>query len=409
MAKMPWFNPTPGEQRPDKYNGIVGPNYKKWGEIPGFLYSPGTDEYYLDKRSPAQKKIEEEAERQALKGPPSLLETVAPVGALGAAYFGGKALGEKLPETFGGLFDFGADKAAPALGEAVTTGTAATQGAGATGLMEVGSAANGGTLLSDGSVAGAPGIGLAPYLGAGAAGLGAYQLYKGLKAGDTKSSALGGAGLAGGLAAAAPLAGFGPLGWGAIGLSALGGGALGAGLSGLFDHESTRDIAKKHTSQLSKMGGNDSNWQNYVGTVRAQFNEGPPDPDNPYFGGKYGSWDEYKSAGLNADDLSHVYGNLKTYGPAWASLSQDQRRAITQANIDSGLYRPNKGEVEITDAAKAKANFDAVMNPKPAAPAAKQQPGAVMLDTTKRPAFDPTKLDPKKIDPGFNVKPRGMF
>lgn len=204
------------------------------------------------------------------------------------------------------------------------------------------------------------GIGVAPYLGAAGAGLGAYGLYNSIKANDVKGGAISGAGLGLGLGAAAPLLGFGPLGWGALaasaGLGALGGG----GLTSLFGHETTRQLAQKHTSKLLGQS-DDPNYQNYVQSMRDQYNAAPPDPTKPYHGGQYSSFDEYKRAGLDASDLTGVYGNLKTYGPEWANLTQEQRKAVTQANIDSGLYSSKKGEVEITDTAKALENKNNVL------------------------------------------------
>ena len=123
---------------------------------------------------------------------------------------------------------------------------------------------------------------------------------------------------------------------------------------------STRDIAKKHTGELLDAAGNDANAQAYIQGMREQYNSAPVDPSKP-FAGKYSSWDEYKKAGLESGDLTGVYGNIKTYGPEWASLTQAQRQAITQANIDSGIYDSKKGEVEITDAQKALENKNNVL------------------------------------------------
>lgn len=142
---------------------------------------------------------------------------------------------------------------------------------------------------------------------------------------------------------------------------ALIGNAAGYGLDklGLF-HKTTRQVAQGHTSDLLKTGTDDEKYQTYVKGMREQYNAPPPDPSKP-FHGQYASWGEYKSAGLDASDLTGVYGNIKAYGPGWASLTEDQRRAVTQANIDSDLYTSKKGEVEITDETKAKENFDKVM------------------------------------------------
>jgi hypothetical protein len=126
-------------------------------------------------------------------------------------------------------------------------------------------------------------------------------------------------------------------------------------------HQSTRGVQKDHTGQLLGLS-DDPAFQSYVQGMRAQNESGPPDPSKPFHGGQYGSWDEYQQAGLDANDLTGVYGNIKAYGPEWTKLTEDQRRAVTQANIDSGLYTSKKGEVEITDEAKAKANYDAAIN-----------------------------------------------
>lgn len=154
---------------------------------------------------------------------------------------------------------------------------------------------------------------------------------------------------------AAQMAGSGALIGSYFGMPWLGagiGGAIGLGKS-LFDQPSTRDIQKEHTGQLLK-ASTDPVYQNYVQGMRAQHNEAPPDPENPFHGGQYGSFEEYKAAGLDAADLTGVYGNIKTFGSEWANLTQAQRQAVTQGLIDADLYYSKKGEVEISDANKAK-------------------------------------------------------
>lgn len=132
---------------------------------------------------------------------------------------------------------------------------------------------------------------------------------------------------------------------------------------GVFGHKSTRDVAKGHTNSLMSQSPEDSKWQSYVSGMRDQFNSAPPDPSKP-FAGKYGSWDEYKKAGLDAADLTGVYGNLKAYGPQYAGLTFDQQKALTQKNIDAGNYSSKKGEVVINDEAKAKSFLDELLKAK---------------------------------------------
>lgn len=146
------------------------------------------------------------------------------------------------------------------------------------------------------------------------------------------------------------------------------------GLTDKLIRKTTRQHAQEKTAELQNVAPEDQRYQDYVAGMRAQYNAAPPDPSKP-FAGKYGSWDEYKKAGLEAADLTGVYGNIKTYGPEWAALTQEQRQAVTQANIDSGLYDSKKGDVIITDEKRARENFANVIRgaqtaaPAPIAPA----------------------------------------
>ena len=149
----------------------------------------------------------------------------------------------------------------------------------------------------------------------------------------------------------AMLAALGPIGWAGYAAKKL----------GVFD-PSTRQVQQGHTSDLLK-ASDDAGYQSYVQGMRAQNEAAPPDPSKPFAGGQYGSFDEYKTAGLQANDLTGVYGNLKTFGPSWAGLTQEQRQAVTQGVIDAGLYNSKKGEVEITDPIAAKKIYDQVVGP----------------------------------------------
>lgn len=154
-------------------------------------------------------------------------------------------------------------------------------------------------------------------------------------------------------------------------------------LGSVLGGPSTREIAKQHTSQLLEEGKEDPVYQAYVQGMREQYNSDPVDPTKP-FAGKYGSWDEYVAGGLEAADLTGVYGNIKTYGPAWAGLTPAQRQAVTQANIDSGLYYSKKGEVEIRDEGKARENFNNVMKGFEVGAQAAPQPTPPMVNTAPR-------------------------
>jgi hypothetical protein len=179
------------------------------------------------------------------------------------------------------------------------------------------------------------GIAAGTYLG----GKSAYNLYKG-----KEDNSIPG------------MIGRGSLGIATGGLSEL------ARASGVFGQKSTRERQAEVTGRLLEQAGDDQNAINYVTGMREQFNSAPPDPSKPFFNGKYGSFGEYKQAGLNAGDLTGVEGNIETYTPqVWAGLTQEQRQAVTQANIDDGLYDSKDGGVQITDKQKALENKDKVL------------------------------------------------
>lgn len=183
--------PSPNSKYP-----FVGPNYQQYGEVNGYIYWPWTDQYYIDPKS--QKAV---AEQQGLvekeKGKPGLGSTLVPVaGVVGTGILAtelGKGAGQKLSNSI-----FGPDPstattttttqagnastgmvapAATAPSGSATTATAATTPTGQPSGMvapaaattsgssiatpklvgverinPVGSAANGGTMMSDGSV-----------------------------------------------------------------------------------------------------------------------------------------------------------------------------------------------------------------------------------------------------------------
>lgn len=128
--------------------------------------------------------------------------------------------------------------------------------------------------------------------------------------------------------------------------------ALGVG------HKSTRDVARERTGELMGLG-DAPEWQGYVQGMREQYNTAPPDPSKP-FAGKYGTWDEYQQAGLEAGDLTGVYGNLKQ-GPLYGQLSDDQKLQYTQANIDANNYFSNKGDVLQRDEALGQKLLEQIM------------------------------------------------
>ena len=140
---------------------------------------------------------------------------------------------------------------------------------------------------------------------------------------------------------------------------------LGKNLRARLFHQSTKGTQLMHTGQLLQES-EDPTWQNYVAGVRAQIKEGPKDKEKP-FAGKYKTFDEYKKAGLQADDLTGVYGNLDAFKPNyaekagvpnWANLNFNQQKAVTQRLIDENMYTSKKGEVVIADKEKARKIYE---------------------------------------------------
>ena len=315
-----------------------------------YLYDPAASQLqnrpvlWSDPRADiAKSEAEKKQQLDAAKKAASPLSQLAPIGAAALAVPVAKSLANgEIP--FAGLFEKagnalspivdGVDTAATSLGNAAAVAPATPNVLAINGASPV--VAEQGGLLGSGA--------LSTGLGIAGTGLGAYEAFQGIRKHNPLQAGLGGAGIGLGLNTLGYS--LGPLGW-----------AAAAGIpvvASLFDHESTRDVARKHTSSLLDQGQDNPAWQNYVQGMRGQYDSAPADPSKPFHGGQFGSWDEYKAAGLDAGDLTGVYGNLKTFGPEWASLNLDQQKAVTQALIDNNLYSSKKGEVVVTDPEKAK-------------------------------------------------------
>lgn len=258
--------------------------------------------------------------------------------------------------------------------------------------IPVGTDASGGTLMSDGSIV-PPSEGgsffttpgsestLGSLASAAAVAKGGYDTYKSMQSGQGGKglqAGLGqiGAGIGGytfGPVGAVVGAGMGStLGYGiknrdtvkgnlallatnplALGVNLVGK-ALGYDPLGAMTHESTRFKTAQNTQKLLE-ASDDPTYQAYVQGMREQFKEAPK--GNAYKGGQFATFDEYKKAGLDPTDLTGVYGNIKAYGPQWANMTEDQRIAVTQLNINDGLYDSEKGDVILTNEEKAKQNL----------------------------------------------------
>lgn len=329
-------------------------------------------------------------------------QLAAPAGMIAGLYGAKKLAGMELPsvgDMFGGSSSAGQSVASEAGKEAVSSLPDFLSGAGSSGAeaIPVQTLSDGTTLMSDGSTLAADGGGVlgtaGTILGAAAAAKGGYDTIKGMQNGGegtragltTMGSGIGsillpgvgtvagaaignvaGYGLQGdGIKNDLALAALGPMGWGLLGAKKL----------GLTNRKTTRQFAQENTNELLKSAGDDQNAINYVTGMREQYNSAPADPLKP-FAGKYGSFEEYQKAGLEARDLSGVYGNISTYGAKeWAGLTQDQREAITAENIKRNNYASKKGDVIIQDKQAAQEAWNSVLKP------ATQAKGAAPLQT----------------------------
>ncbi len=188
------------------------------------------------------------------------------------------------------------------------------------------------------------------------------------------------------------------------------------GLSEVANHfwggrETTRDHQKGNTEELLKQS-DDPTWQGYVSAMREQNETGPSDASMPYGdskGNKFANFADYKKSGLDASNLTGVVGNLQTFGPDWAKLSQEQRQKVTQGIIDADLYDSKKGEVVITDPTKAKSIFDSIVaGTQPSVLGMAKAPGIVPVNNATAAAQGALQVvNPARsttLSPGINLK-----
>lgn len=175
--------------------------------------------------------------------------------------------------------------------------------------------------------------------------------------------------------------------------------------------ETTRDHQKGNTEELLKQS-DDPTWQGYVSAMREQNETGPSDASMPYGdskGNKFANFADYKKSGLDASNLTGVVGNLQTFGPDWAKLSQEQRQKVTQGIIDADLYDSKKGEVVITDPTKAKSIFDSIVaGTQPSVLGMAKAPGIVPVNNATAAAQGALQVvNPARsttLSPGINLK-----
>lgn len=412
---MSYYDPPAGPQMPNKYPTAVGNNYRKYGEQQGKIYDPYTDKYYNpNPNSPERKKYFQDM-GQIEKDPKeaTLADQIIPAAATMGAIYGAKTLGENAPgfigDKLGGLFSSSAPTAATQGAGQVAAQQAAAQGVGQTAslatpeLVDVGRVAGNVTDVAANTMPYQEGLTAGNALSALAIAKGGYDAQrgwenggKGVRSGLTTAGAGIGSLIMPGLGTAAGAAIGNTIGYGLQGsgwkndlaLLAAGGGItapliIARRMGVPLMHKTTKQVQQEHSQQLSELDPNNAAWQNYLGGMRNQ----ETNKDAP-FAGKYKTFDEYKKAGLQANDLTGVYGNLKTFGPEWEALPFADKQKVTQALIDANMYKSKKGEVVVTDSEKAKQIRDQVLGIKP--------PPKVATKVTPKPLID-TKVTNKAL------------
>lgn len=361
MPKVSTQGRSPGPQMPQKYIS-TGPNYRTWGEQPGYYYVPQLDQYFLD-----QRQLEGQLQDQGvIPKPPGLLEQITPVAATAGALYGGKQLAEGL---FSGTKDdpsllrqgFDAVKGSLGFGPEAAAAQASTSG----GLLGAGGASVGGSgysgsggfvgsasELADYNAAadaaqapGASGGGLfsvgstsGNILGGAGVALGGYQAFQGIKEGNPLQAGLGGAGVAAGLSQlgyAIP-----GIGWAAaIGLPVIGAlvGKLGDKDAWKTEGDNLKKLQKKGIYipevLLSNLPTKGRSKEELIEIARQT-------------GGNVKFAESRKEEDLEGRDIIG-FSTFAEHDPEWFKRPLEQQISYAQSLLDSGLVREHHGTVDV--------------------------------------------------------------
>ena len=127
--------------------------------------------------------------------------------------------------------------------------------------------------------------------------------------------------------------------------------AIGSVMGGLDTKYTQLKNTRNLIKDAEKIQDTNPEYMEYIqGARQNSFNEDirkAQKESGMYYAGKYKTFDEYKAGGLEASDLTHVLGNIETFGPEWAQLTEEQRQAVTQGLISADMYISDKGEINI--------------------------------------------------------------
>lgn len=294
-------------------------------------------------------------------------------------------------------------------------GGAAASSAGGSAAFPIGTAANGGTLMSDGSVfAGSMGplpeaaatditnfAGSAtPYLGAAGTAIGAYNAYKGIEGKNPMRAGLGGAGAALGLNAMGYA--LGPYGWAAMVAAP----AVGALVNKMGDKDRWKTEGKR-LDDLRKRGINVPQMEGDSLSGGRSRDQLVAIEEAKKARGQYSNVDFARSrnvADLKPEDIWGYSAFFDHYGNDWLGKKTEQeRRDIAQKALSSGAVREHHGTIDV-DWGKV----DAAPNSPQTAPSSGQNikaTGGRPLRADERKAQGIDERDPNKytIDSSGNV------
>lgn len=132
--------------------------------------------------------------------------------------------------------------------------------------------------------------------------------------------------------------------------------------SGAFGGLSTKNKEKARWGEVGQKEGMDAD------TVGAAYLANHPEGDTgiisegPLAGRKW-NFDEVNKDVAERDPSGFVWvlGNMETFGPGWKDVPLDQKKQIVQQLAKEGLYQGNKGDVIIRDRDRAKQIYDSVI------------------------------------------------
>lgn len=264
------------------------------------------------------------------------------------------------------------------------------------------------TALNEVNQAAGTQIGLADLAAAAAVAKGGYDTYRAITGEN------GGKGARTGLAELGAGAGMflgGPIG---AGIGAVTGSALGWGGKklGLF-HQSTKNAEKERWGALGDMPGaqtaykaahdpaSDGMWHEGIGA------------------GKEWNWEDAQArAKVNPSEFIGAYGNFDAFGDKWAGTNPAIQNKVVSQLLNENLYDPEKGDITISDKARANQIFDEFAKTQipatqgaPTTSGSKSSGGGGKKKEKKEsgPRLDLAEIAPTYTAPNYQINPSPIY